>query len=82
MKNEKGSIRFGVTASKRIGNAVKRARAKRRMRAVFDAVVRLNPEYQAPYGYDVNLIARNYVLDRHFDRMVKELNKALKEIVV
>lgn len=78
-KNDTDTIRFGVTASKRIGNAVKRARAKRRMRAVFDKVVRLNPAFNYSSGFDVNLIARGYVLDRKFDRMVKEFQKALDE---
>lgn len=78
-KNDSDTVRFGVTASKRTGNAVVRARAKRRMRAVFDKVVRLNPDFEYSSGFDMNLIARRFVLDRKFDRMVKELSKALEE---
>ena len=77
-KNDSDVIRYGVTASKRLGNAVKRSRAKRRMRAVFDEVVRLNPSFSGNVGFDMNLIGRGYVLDRHFDRMVKELLKAME----
>lgn len=74
-----GAVRCGVTASKKIGNAVKRGRAKRRMRAVFDAVVRLNGACTVLKPFDMNLIARAYVLNRSFNRMVKELEKVLEE---
>ena len=81
-KNDLNMVRYGVTASKRVGNAVVRNRAKRRMRAVFDDVIRLNENFKTPTGFDMNIVARAYILDRHYDRMVKELRQAVESIAV
>jgi ribonuclease P protein component len=45
-------LRWGVTASRKVGNAVKRNRAKRRLRALWR-------EYEGEFekGWDVNMIA-------------------------
>lgn len=72
-----GAVRIGYTASKKVGNAIKRVKAKRRMRAVFDEVVRLNPQFNTE-ALQLNLIARPYILNRSFDKMVKEFAELLK----
>ena len=69
-------FRIGYTASKKIGNAVCRNRAKRRLRAVCRDLLPL----EAVTGYDYVIIARQAVLDMPYQKLHKELRYALKEI--
>jgi len=68
--------RIGYTASKKIGNAVQRNRAKRRLRAACRALLPL----EAVPGYDYVIIARHMVLDMPYKKLYKELKTALTEI--
>ena len=63
----------GYTASRRVGGAVQRNRAKRRLRA---AVERVMPE-RAVRGYDYVVIARPETLSRPFEALVGDLLVAL-----
>lgn len=78
-ENEEPVVKVGFTASKKIGNAVIRVRAKRRMRAVFDELVRLNPNFNCPKGFTVNFVARAYTLNRDYAKMVRELKSLLEK---
>jgi ribonuclease P protein component len=69
-------IRLGLTASRKVGNAVARNRARRRLREV---ARRLLPEGARP-GYDLVLIARGETLLRPFAELVDDLAKALKRL--
>ncbi|MDD9911534.1 MAG: ribonuclease P protein component [Alphaproteobacteria bacterium] len=71
-------VRVGFTATKKMAkSAVVRNRAKRRLKAVVDAVMRLNPNFKcAPT--DICLIARYSTCDVPFDKMVKDLKRVLK----
>ena len=40
LENQKGDLKVGFTASRRVGNAVKRNRAKRRLRSLVDQYLR------------------------------------------
>ena len=53
MKNRGGTPRYGITTGKKIGNAVKRSRARRVIRAAYDT---LFPELRG--GYDLIFVAR------------------------
>ena len=70
------TYRIGYTASKKIGNAVLRNRAKRRLRAVCRDLLPL----EAVRGYDYVIIARHMVLDIPYKKLYKELKIALMEI--
>jgi len=67
------TLRVGFTATKRIGNAVQRNRAKRRLRAVARQVL----PTKAATGHDYVIIARNSTLDRPYEKLVYDLEKAL-----
>jgi len=66
-------VRLGFTVSKKVGNAVARNRAKRRLRAVADLII----HKKALSGYDLVLIGRKETLERPFDKLQKDLKTAL-----
>lgn len=77
--SEQPVVRVGFTASKKVGNAVCRASAKRRLRAVVDTLVRLNPDFScSPCSFV--LIARKAVLTCDAEKMEKDLSTALQEM--
>jgi len=70
-------IRVGFTCSKKVGNAVARNRAKRRLRAMAHAVL---PERGQP-GWDYVLIGRaGDTAARPMDQMLSDLRWALKKV--
>jgi ribonuclease P protein component len=70
-------IGIGFTASKKIGNAVARNRAKRRMRAVVRAVLPL----QGVAGWDYVLVAKpQATIARNFQDMIGDLTRALLQV--
>lgn len=68
--------RVGFTASKRVGNAVQRNRARRRLRA---AVADVMPVGAAP-GFDFVVIARPETLSREFRALERDLEVALQRL--
>ena len=64
------SIGVGYTASKKIGNAVKRNRAKRIMRELARKII-INCKINSYYV----LIAKKSLLDKKFDELLLELKK-------
>ena len=68
--------RFGFTASKALGGAVKRNRARRRLK---EAVRILAPTHAVP-GYDYVLIARAGTVQRRFTEITKDLERALTKV--
>lgn len=69
-------MRVGFTASRKVGNAVKRNRARRRLKAAAEIVV---PAYGAP-GHDIVLIARPATVTRPFPSLVQDLTTGLKKL--
>ncbi len=66
-------FRVGYTASRKVGKAVARNRARRRLRAAAAAVM---PEHARP-GHDYVVIARRGTLTRPFSRLLGDLRTAL-----
>jgi ribonuclease P protein component len=66
-------IRVGFTASRKVGNAVARNRAKRRLRAAAAAVLPLHGRG----GHDYVLVARTATLKRDFAGLLNDLSGAL-----
>ncbi|SFP25607.1 ribonuclease P protein component [Hydrogenimonas thermophila] len=64
----------GFVASKKIGNAVKRARAKRRLRALFLKMIPMlkNGKYV--------LVAKPPILDTPFNELEKAFRRAIKRL--
>ena len=69
-------IRVGFTVSRKVGGAVERNRARRRLRAAADAVL---PEH-AVDAHDFVLIGRAATLNRPFQALVDDLKTGLKRL--
>lgn len=69
-------VRYGLTASRRVGNAVARNRARRRLRAVAEQVL---PTCAEP-GCDYVLIGRTATLDRPYAALVDDLKRAVARL--
>jgi len=70
--------RVGYTASRKVGIAVARNRARRRLRA---AVAEIMPGHAAP-GHDYVLVARAATLKRPYSALVEDLKTALRRLDV
>ena len=73
---ETGPVRVGFTVSKKVGNAVVRNRARRRLRAAAASVLPLKAEP----AHDYVLIARAGTLKRRFADLVADLEAGLKRL--
>lgn len=71
LPNERAFSRLGVSASRRLGPAVRRNRAKRVVRAVFR-------EHKPPYAVDLVAIVKAPLLDAEFASVVADYQIALK----
>ena len=72
--NASDAIRVGFTATRKIGNAVVRNRARRRLRAaVADVMTR-----HAAAGFDYVLIARAETPKRPYAALIEDLETALR----
>jgi ribonuclease P protein component len=65
--------RLGLTASRKVGNAVRRNRARRRLRAL----ARTELATRARSGTDYVMIARHGTADRDWTDLVSDLGKAV-----
>ena len=71
-----GAVRVGFTASRKVGNAVVRNRAKRRLRAAASQIL---PDEGSP-ATDYVLIARAATVERPYSALVADLEAALRRV--
>ncbi len=71
--NQGQGVRFGITVTKKVGNAVVRNRIKRRFRELLRAAL----PSQGLADHDHVLIGRDGAIERDFARMQLELSHAL-----
>lgn len=72
----KSEIRYGLTASKKVGNAVKRNRARRRLRV---AIQQTLLKYGAK-GYDYVAIARPQTCEADFQALVSDVINLIQKL--
>lgn len=75
-KDPETPAQFGFTASRKVGNAVVRNRAKRRLREL----VRLQLKEGALMGFDLVLIARTAAATQDFSTMQADFKRGLKTL--
>ncbi len=73
---EAGRLRVGLTASRKVGIAVERNRARRRLRAAADRIMPLH----AAEGHDYVLVARAGTVRRPFPALLGDLEAALRQV--
>lgn len=71
-----GVVRVGFTVSKKVGNAVARNRARRRLKAAADEIL---PAFARP-GLDLVVIGRKETLTRPYSLLLQDLRYALKRV--
>jgi ribonuclease P protein component len=71
--NERSNSRFGISASKAVGGAVSRNRAKRRIRAAIQSCLAAVKD-----GWDILLIARAPLLKAEWPQVCEAVHAVLK----
>lgn len=77
-KHNLDQIRIGFTVSGKVGNAVVRNRARRRLKALAQEL----PPKMTQGGWDVVFIGRTATLERPFDALRVDMLTALKKLKV
>jgi len=76
LRNDLGYNRISFLASKKVGNSVKRNRARRLMRESMRNIENIKQ------GYDITVIARNTINDRKCADVKKSLEAALRRLKI
>ncbi|MCC8073965.1 MAG: ribonuclease P protein component [Clostridiales bacterium] len=77
MKNHTKEIRIGIASSKKIGNAVKRNRARRVIRAAYSAL-----EESVGAGWDIVFVARTRTTEVKMQAVNVQMKAQLKKLGV
>lgn len=75
-RKDMGCIRIGVTATKKLGNAVVRNRAKRRLRVLSRQLF----DGQCPDSWDIVFVGRRRVIEKPFSALLLELDQVRNQI--
>ncbi len=74
-RNRLGHNRLGVTVSTKLGGAVVRNRARRRLREVYRLA-----QLEMRQGYDIVLVARSRAVDGPYQRLTGAFYRACQEL--
>ncbi len=74
--SEENSVRVGYTVTKKLGNAVRRNRIKRRLKSAIISVLPLQDDKNSDYV----VIAHRGAYDMPFAELIKEMAQALTEL--
>lgn len=74
-KGRNGQVRLGITAGKKIGGAVYRNRAKRRIRELFRIT-----QHEFKGGTDICIVARGRILNAPYDKLERDFRSAAEEL--
>ena len=77
MKTRGGALRYGITTSKKIGNAVERNRSRRVIRAAFSSL-----EGRITGSWDFVFVARTKTSKVKMQTVLKQMEKQLEELGV
>jgi ribonuclease P protein component len=73
-REDRGPARVGFTVSRKVGTAVERNRVRRRLREIVRRSAAMRP------GHDYVLIGRRAALGLSFERLIEELDGALRRV--
>lgn len=76
-KNRFGENRLGITAGKKVGGAVQRNRAKRRIRENFRLF-----QCRLKQGYDFCIVARTYTVNAPYKKLAEDFETAARTLGV
>lgn len=76
-KNRFGENRLGITAGKKVGGAVQRNRAKRRIREGFRLF-----QCRLKQGYDFCIVARTYTVNAPYKKLAEDFETAARTLGV
>lgn len=76
--HDEAGLGVGFTASGALGNAVKRNRARRRLKAAFDEMCRCNPKAEGQ-GRWLVLVAKAPIFEMDYKYLLRDMHKALAE---
>ncbi len=74
-KNRLGVNRLGITAGKKVGGAVQRNRAKRRIRELFRNAM---PHFKQ--GYDICIVARTYTVEAPAAKLQRDFQTSIEKL--
>ena len=74
-RGDGGAPRFGLTVTKKTGNAVARNRIRRRLREA----IRVHAADDMAYGNDYVIVGRPDILEVPFDRLKSELSRRMRK---
>ena len=72
-KNTNDIYKFGISASKKVGNAVTRNRLKRQIKSILDKNTYKN-------NFNCIIIIKKDIIDKSFDEMSKDLNILINKL--
>jgi ribonuclease P protein component len=76
-RNDGGDFRVGISVGKKLGNAVKRNRMRRQIRACISEALRSHAA-----GFDLVFLARKELMGKDFGQIRQAVNRALRRSAV